>query len=76
MRRAPAQRVWMLLGDGLGWVNTRIVLGVIFFGVITPTGVMFRLLGRDPMRRTFDPSLTTYRVLQVPRPGTHMHRQF
>jgi hypothetical protein len=72
----PAHRAWMLLGEALGWVNTRIVLGVIFFGLITPMAVVFRLRGRDPMQRTFDPATTTYRVPRTPRPGTHMTRQF
>jgi hypothetical protein len=72
----PAQRAWMALGNALGWVNTRIVLGLIFFGLITPMGLMFRLMGRDPLQRAFDPSATTYRVPRPPRPGTHMLRQF
>ena len=72
----PAHRAWMLLGDALGWVNTRLVLGAVFFGLITPLAVVFRLTGRDPMRRAFDPTAATYRVPRAPRPGTHMTRQF
>jgi hypothetical protein len=73
---APAHRVWMALGDALGWVNTRIVLGLIFFGVVTPTGLALKLTGRDPMRRAFDPEATTYRVPRATRPGAHMTKQF
>jgi hypothetical protein len=73
---APAHRAWMALGNALGWVNTRIVLGLIFFGLITPTGVVLRLMGRDPMQRAFNPNAATYRVPGRPRPGTHMMRQF
>ncbi len=73
---APAHRAWMALGSALGWVNTRIVLGVIFFGMITPMGLVLRLIGRDPMRRVFDSTSTTYRVPQKPRTGAHMLRQF
>jgi hypothetical protein len=73
---APAHRAWMTLGNALGWVNTRLVLGLIFFGLITPMGLVFRLAGRDPMRRAFDPNATTYRVPHKPRPGAHMLRQF
>ena len=72
----PAHRVWMALGAALGWVNTRIVLGLIFFGLITPMGLVLRLAGRDPMRRAFDLQATTYRVPRRPRPGVHMMRQF
>jgi saxitoxin biosynthesis operon SxtJ-like protein len=73
---APAHRAWMALGDALGWVNSRVVLGLIFFGVVTPTGFVLRLAGRDPMRRAFDANATTYRVPRKPRPGVHMTRQF
>ena len=73
---APAHRAWMALGDGLGWINTRLVLGLIFFGVVTPTGFVLRLTGRDPMRRAFEPDAVTYRVLRKSRPGAHMTRQF
>ena len=73
---APAYRVWMALGALLGWVNTRIILGVVFFGLITPIGIILRLTGRDPMQRAFDPRATTYRVRRTSRPGTHLLRQF
>jgi len=69
-------RAWMALGNVLGWVNTRVVLGLIFFGLITPMGLVLRLTRRDPMRRAFDPNAITYRVPQRPRPGAHMMRQF
>jgi hypothetical protein len=72
----PAHRVWMTVGHVLGWVNTRIVLGLIFFGLITPMALVFKLAGRDAMRRALEPKATTYRVPQKPRPGTHMLRPF
>ena len=73
---APAHRAWMALGGALGWVNTRLILGLIFFGVVTPTGLVLRLAGRDPMRRAFDPDARTYRVPRKARAGVHMTRQF
>jgi hypothetical protein len=73
---APAHRAWMALGGALGWVNTRIILGLIFFGMITPMGLVRRTVGGDPMQRAFDAGATSYRVAQRPRPGTHMRRQF
>jgi hypothetical protein len=73
---APAHRAWMALGSALGWVNTRIILGLVFFGMITPIGFMRRAIGGDPMQRAFDAGATSYRVPQRPRPGTHMRRQF
>jgi len=73
---APAYRVWMKLAEVLAWINTRILLGLVFFAVVTPIGLVMRLLGRDPMRRRLEPSTESYRMRCVPRPGTHMLRQF
>ena len=73
---APVYRAWMLLGEGLAWINTRIILGVVFYGVVTPIGLVMRMLGHDPMRRRADRAGESYRVRSVPRPATHMMRQF
>ena len=73
---APVYRVWMLVGEALGWINTRILLGVVFFLVITPMGMVRHLLGKNTMRRSFDPDVESYRVVKRARPGTHMTRQF
>ena|SRR5437867_3002543 len=69
-------RVWMAVGEMLGWINTRILLSVVFYGIATPMGIIMRRLGRDPMHRRFDPVAATYRVLKPARPGAHMTRQF
>ena len=69
-------RVWMAVGETLGWINTSILLSVVFYGIVTPMGIIMRCLGRDPMHRRFDPGAVTYRVLKPVRPGTHMTRQF
>jgi hypothetical protein len=34
---APIHTGWMCLGHVLGWINTRILLGIVFYGLITPT---------------------------------------
>jgi hypothetical protein len=39
----------MAFGEALGWLNTRIILTVVFFLVVTPIGVVMRLFGRSPM---------------------------
>lgn len=44
-------KVWTLLAEGLSFVTTRIILGVVFFLVITPIGVVKRLSGWDPLSR-------------------------
>ena len=43
--------LWMKLAAMLGYVNSRVLLGLIFYGVFTPYGFVSRLFGRDPLRR-------------------------
>ena len=43
----PLARVWMWIGHWLGFVNTRLLLGLVFFLIITPVSLLFRLIGRD-----------------------------
>jgi hypothetical protein len=69
-------RAWMAVGHALGWVNTRILLGIVFYGIVTPMGLVMRLAGRDPMRRGFDAMASSYRVPRAPRPSGHLTRQF
>jgi Saxitoxin biosynthesis operon protein SxtJ len=72
----PAYRAWMKIGHILGWINTRIILSIVFYGMFVPMGFIMRLAGKDPMRREFKSDITTYRVSCTPRPGSHMLRQF
>ncbi len=73
---APIHKGWMWVGHVLGWVNTRILLGIVFYGLVTPIGIVFRLMGKDTMRQSFAESGSTYRVIRSPRPHSHMKYQF
>jgi hypothetical protein len=55
-------QLWTRVGMILGWINSRIVLTCVYLLVIVPTGLIVRLLGRDPMAQKFDPTVDTYRV--------------
>lgn len=72
---AQVYRLWMTVGEVLGWINTRLLLSVLFFGLLTPMGLFMRLRG-DPMRRTLSAEADTYRVARQPRPASHMQHQF
>jgi len=67
---------WMRLGRVLEWVNVRIILGVVFFLVFMPLGMIMRLLGKDTLQKNWDKQATTYRVKKIPRKENHMERQF
>ena len=73
---APVFKIWMKVGHIMGWINTRIILGVLFFGIITPMGVVMRLSGWDSMRRALSKDAESYRVVRQARPRSHMTRQF
>jgi hypothetical protein len=67
---------WMALGHVLGWINTRIILGLIFYGVVTPIGLVRGWLGKDPMGRRLRPDLESYRIIRKPRPASHLTKQY
>lgn len=64
----PLNRAWMALGELMGRVVNPIVLGVLFYGVITPFGLARQWFGADPMKRKFEPALKTYWIDRDP-PG-------
>jgi len=72
----PVHRVWMLLGNILGWINSKIILGLVYYVIVTPVRVFMRLCGHDPMNRKFDAKIETYRVMRKPRLASHMKHQF
>jgi hypothetical protein len=43
-------RVWWRFAGLLGWINSRILLTLFFFVVLTPAGCLMRLFGRSPLR--------------------------
>ena len=49
----PLNKLWMRFGLLLGMIVSPIVLGIIFFGLFTPTAMLMRLCGRDELRLKF-----------------------
>ena len=41
---------WMALGLALGWINSRIILGLVFFVVLQPIALIMKLVGYDPLK--------------------------
>jgi len=42
---------WTALGHGLGWINSHLILGLVFVVVLQPIALIMRLAGHDPLRR-------------------------
>jgi hypothetical protein len=69
-------RGWMLVGHCLGWVNSRILMTLLFYLVFTPTAIVMRAMKRDAMTRKLDAAANTYRVLKTPRESSHLSHPF
>lgn len=63
----PVQQVWMHVGATLGWINTRIILVVIFFVLITPLGYLQRKRGKLNYIVGFEPTAKTYKISRTQR---------
>lgn len=72
----PVYRVWMKIGMALGWVNSRIILGLVYYTLVFPMGVLMRLLGKDPMRRKYDKSAQSYRIPSQREPRERMEKPY
>jgi len=72
----PVYTTWMKIGHAIGWVNTRIILGVLFYALVLPMGLIMRLFGKDPMARKVDNSASSYRVKSVNSPKDRLEKPF
>lgn len=67
----PVHRAWMTLAFAMGFVMTRVILSVAFFGVVTPIGAVMRWLGKDPLPKRPDPAAGSYWIVrEAPAPST------
>jgi hypothetical protein len=69
-------RVWMKIGFALGWLNSRIILSIVFFIIVTPMALMMKLLKRDTMARRFDFEVETYRISSKIYPSAGMEKPY
>jgi len=69
---APFYRVWMSLALVLGWLNSRIILGIVFALIVTPMAMVMKLLGKDPMQRQLEHEKNTYRIISKPPTDDNM----
>ena len=64
----PLNKVWTRFGLLLHKVTSPIVLGIMFFGVVTPIGLLMRAAGKDPLKLRRQADAATYWVDRIP-PG-------
>ncbi len=70
------QRPWMVFADVAGWINTRIIMFLLFYFLILPIGFIMRLFGYDPMQRKIDKQLESYRNVRKAQDRDHMRHPY
>jgi len=71
----PVYRLWIVLGEGIGFVISRTILAILFFGIFTPVALVFRLIGRDVLAQKPDKSAPSYFKVRAQQPQS-MKNQF
>ena len=69
-------RAWMRFGLLASRVMTPLVLGIVFFVMISPMALVRRLMGKDPMQRALDPNQKSYRIQSIKSPKVKLERPF
>jgi len=71
----PLNKLWIRFGILLGSIVSPIVMGAVFFIVVTPTGIIMRLLGKDLLRINKNKTISTYWINRD-KQKTTMKKQF
>ena len=72
----PIYKAWMTIGTALGWLNTRIILGILFFLLFLPIALLLKLLKKDAMARKIHLPVASYRVACHDRNRDHFERPY
>lgn len=68
--RLPIYLAWMFAVYPIGWLLSNLLMGIIYFLLITPTGALMRLFRVDPLNRRLDRDADTYWV-DLPQETKH-----
>mgnify|MGYP001221915497 FL=1 len=71
----PLNKLWMKFGIFLGSIVSPFVMGVVFFMVVTPVGLIMRFLGKDLLRINKNKFVSTYWISREKQNNT-MKKQF
>ena len=71
----PLNKLWFKFGKLLGFIVAPIVMGVIFFLIITPTGFIMKMLGKDLLNKKYNNKIKSYWINREKSKST-MKQQF
>jgi hypothetical protein len=57
---SPLYYLMLRVSGYMGWFNTRLILVIVYYLVFTPTALLFKLLGKDPLSRHFERDAPSY----------------
>ncbi|MCZ6802464.1 MAG: SxtJ family membrane protein [Proteobacteria bacterium] len=72
----PLYRYWMRFGLLLNRITTPLILGIIFYFIFSPFGLIMRLFGQNVMTSGIDKTIDTYRTISRPRTKDSMEKPF
>ena len=71
----PLNKLWFKFGMFLGLIVSPIVMGIVYFLVVTPIGIFMRLLGKDSLKISKAKNASTYWIKRIEKQST-MKKQF
>ena len=71
----PLNNIWFKFGIFLGKIISPLIMGLIFFLVVTPTGIVMRIFGKDLLNLKFNKNMKSYWIDKT-GPKSKMKNQF
>ena len=71
----PLNKLWFKFGMILGAIVAPVVMGAVFFLVVTPIGIVMRTMGKDLINKKYNKKKETYWITRRTSIGS-MKRQF
>ncbi len=76
MALGPVYHWWMRFGLMISRFTTPLIMGLVFFLVITPMAIFMKLLGKDAMRRKLAKDESTYRIESIKTARERIERPY
>jgi hypothetical protein len=72
----PVYVGWMVLAFPIGWTVSQVMLALLYYGLFTPIGLLFRLVGRDPLHLRRPATATYWSAKAIPEDPRCYFKQF
>lgn len=61
---------WIKVGEFIGGIVSKVIMFILFYGMFAPIGIIFRLLGKDLLKKKWDTSVKSYWIEREEQPGS------